>query len=238
MTDMAFFRDDIPFDSFSQSHLFTLLFSCGLLILLIAMGLKCSRTQNLLVNRVLSMILSITVISFVALELWFDRFNIAVDLPLSICNLFALLAPLLFWNPNLKRFEIIYFAVMSGTFQAVITPDLYTGFPSYGFFKYWICHIGLVLTVIHYLISFQLLPSTKGIFNTFIWLNIYLLAIVPINWLLDANYFYLMQKPLNPSILDLFGPWPVYILVCELLAMGFFVLAYLPIMLFNRRSSN
>lgn len=238
MAEIAFFRDDIAFASFGQSHLYTVVLSCALLILLVAMGQKLGRNRNLLVSRVLSVFLSLTVISFIALELWFDRFDIGVDLPFSLCNLFALLAPLLFWNPNLKRFEIIYFAVMSGTFQAIITPDLYTGFPTYGFFKYWICHIGLVLTVIHHLVSFQLLPTAKGIFKTFIWLNIYLLAIVPINWLLDANYFYLMQKPINPSILDLFGPWPVYILICELLAMGFFAVAYIPIMLINRRSSN
>ena len=65
--------------------------------------------------------------------------------------------------------------------------------------------------------------------RTFIWLNLYLLLLIPVNLTLDANYFYLMEKPLNPSILDYFGPWPFYILVCELLAMGFFAIAYVPI---------
>ena len=65
--------------------------------------------------------------------------------------------------------------------------------------------------------------------RTFVWLNLYLLLLIPVNLTLDANYFYLMEKPLNPSILDYFGPWPFYILVCELLAMGFFAIAYVPI---------
>ena len=67
--------------------------------------------------------------------------------------------------------------------------------------------------------------------RTFGWLNIYLLALVPINLWLGANYFYMMEKPLNPSILDYFGPWPIYILVCEVLAMAFFALAYVPIVI-------
>ena len=49
--------------------------------------------------------------------------------------------------------------------------------------------------------------------------------------LLDANYFYLMAKPINPSVLDYFGPWPIYILVAELLVIGFFAIAMLPVIL-------
>jgi len=234
MTNSAFFSGDIPFASFSQTHIATLIFSLGLLILLIVVGRSLTRQQNLLIGRCLSVFLSLTVILFIVFHIQFERFDIAVDLPLSICNLFAFTAPLLFWNPNPKRMEVVYFAVMSGTFQAIITPDLYVGFPTYGFFKYWISHVGLVIIVIHYLLSFQLRPRAKGIFITFVWLNLYLMIIVPINLLLDANYFYLMEKPINPSILDLFGPWPTYLLVSEVLAMAFFALAYLPIMWANR----
>jgi uncharacterized membrane protein YwaF len=52
---------------------------------------------------------------------------------------------------------------------------------------------------------------------------------VPINFWLDANDFYLVEKPVNPSILDYFGPWPWYILVTEGLAFVFFAIAYVPI---------
>ena len=234
MTNSAFFSNNIPFESFSQTHISTLLFSLGLLILLITVGRKLTPNQNLFIGRCLSAFLSLTVIFFLVFHYHFDYFKLQVDLPLSICNLFAFIAPVLFWNPSPKRMEVVYFAVMSGTFQAIITPDLYVGFPTYGFFKYWIVHVGLVILVIHYLLSFQLRPRAKGIFITFIWLNLYLMAIVPINLLLDANYFYLMEKPINPSILDLFGPWPTYLLVSEILAMAFFAVAYLPIMWVNR----
>jgi uncharacterized membrane protein YwaF len=65
--------------------------------------------------------------------------------------------------------------------------------------------------------------------TTFIWLNVYLLSLIPLNLWLDANYFYIMEKPINPSILDYFGPWPVYILAAEALAFVFFAIAYVPI---------
>ncbi|MCS5587936.1 MAG: TIGR02206 family membrane protein [Porticoccaceae bacterium] len=235
MSGTAFFRSDIPFSSFSQAHFVTILLSLALLILLVVVGRRLKRSQNLLIGRLLSLFLALTLVVYIALSIGLGRFDIAVHLPLSTCNLFALLAPWLFWNPNHKYFEIVYFMVMAGTLQSVITPDLYVGFPTYGFFKYWITHVGLVILVIHYLLRFQLYPTAKGIVRTFVWLNIYVLALMPINLLLDANYFYLMAKPINPSILDLFGPWPIYILVVELLAMGFFALAYLPVLVIKKR---
>jgi uncharacterized membrane protein YwaF len=88
-----------------------------------------------------------------------------------------------------------------------------------------------VILVIHHLLAFQLIPQATGMVRTFVWLNLYLLALVPVNLILDANYFYMMDKPINPSILDYFGDWPFYILVCEVLAMGFFAIAYVPIIL-------
>lgn len=227
----SFFSFDIPFESFSNSHYLTLIVFLLLLLLVIRLGKSLSAQQNLWLGRGMSLFLSLTVVIFSWIHWTNGLFNYRVDLPLSICNLFAFTAPLLFWNPSYRRFEVVYFMVLSGTLQAMITPDLYAGFPSYGFFKYWIVHGGLVLIVVHYLLSFNLIPEPRSMLRTFGWLNIYLLALVPINLWLGANYFYMMEKPLNPSILDYFGPWPIYILVCEVLAMAFFALAYVPIVI-------
>tara|TARA_B110000467_G_scaffold78929_1_gene71327 strand:- start:829 stop:1077 length:249 start_codon:yes stop_codon:yes gene_type:complete len=67
-----------------------------------------------------------------------------------------------------RRFEIVYFFVLSGTLQAIITPDPDGGYPSYGFFKYWIVHCGLIVVTVHHLLSFKLYPRAKGILRTFV----------------------------------------------------------------------
>lgn len=237
MSDLAFFQNDIPFSVYGLSHSVVTLIALVLLCCIFVANKKLSTEQNLLIGRSASALLALTVVIYTIFEILLGRFSIVEDLPLSTCNLFAILAPWLFWRPNFKPFVVVYFLVMAGTLQAVITPDLYTGFPSYGFFKYWITHIGLVLLVIHYLVCFELYPTAKSMLTTFGWLNIYVLALMPINYLLGANYFYLMAKPINPSVLDYFGPWPVYILVAELLVMGFFAIAMLPVIIIKKMNT-
>lgn len=229
LSSNLFFSNDIPFTSFSVAHLVAVVVLIACLLVFAKSARQLNDHQNLLFTRVASIFLSLTVLVWTAIHLAYGRFKAAFDLPLLICNLFAVAAPILFWQPNRKRFEIVYFFVLAGTLQAIITPDPDGGFPSYGFFKYWFVHCGLVLVVIHHLLAFDLYPQARGILRNFVWLNIYILCLIPINLWLGSNYLYMMNKSINPSLLDYFGPWAIYILVSECLAMGFFVVAYLPI---------
>lgn len=229
-----FVNNDLPFSSFSQDHFGAVLVFFFCLIFFVVAGRCLSHHKNLLLTRVTSVFLSFTVIAWTLVHASYGRFDPSVNLPLSICNLFALIAPLLFWHPNERRFEVIYFFILSGTLQAIVTPDPSSGFPSYSFFKYWITHCGLVVIVVHHHLAFRLYPRPKGILRTFGWLNIYILCLLPFNIWLEGNYFYMMQKPAHPTLLDYFGPWPIYIIVTEALAMLFFALAYIPI-IFTRK---
>jgi hypothetical integral membrane protein (TIGR02206 family) len=229
-----FLSVEIEFHSFGAQHLSALTVFALCMLATVWCIRNFDERQNLLFSRRISIFLVITVVIFSAIKIYFNRFNLLIDLPISLCNLFAVLAPLLFWRPNQRRLEVIYFLVMAGTLQAMLTPDLYVGFPSNEFFKYWIVHGGLVVLVIHNIFAFQMYPRLKGILITFGWLNVYSLALYGLNLLMGANYLYLMHKPGNASVLDLLGPWPLYILVGELLAMVFFALFYLPFIFVNK----
>jgi hypothetical integral membrane protein (TIGR02206 family) len=66
--------------------------------------------------------------------------------------------------------------------------------------------------------------------------NVYLFVITVINYLLGSNYMYTLSKPSSASILDLMGPWPWYVFFAEFLALGMFLLLYLPFALADRRT--
>ena len=102
--DHPFFSFDIPFASFSPLHWWTLVAFAGILLLIVNVGRRLSAQQNLWLGRAIALFLSVTVVIFSWIHSWNGLFNYKVDLPLSICNLFALLAPLLFWQPNFRRF--------------------------------------------------------------------------------------------------------------------------------------
>lgn len=78
-------------------------------------------------------------------------------------------------------------------------------------------------------------PKFKSVFKSFVALQIYVVLIMLTNDVLDANYFYLNEKPESASLLDYFGEWPLYIVVVQLLAIPYFLLIYSSFFWFQKR---
>ncbi len=185
-----------------------------------------SERRRLRLARLLSLVLSGTVIGWTLLRLRLGVFDHRTDLPFDICNMLALAAPLYAWRPRQRVFEIVHLWVLAGTLQAVLTPHLEEGFPHFTFFKYWIVHGGLIVFVIYLAVAFQLFPTLRSVGRAFLWLQGYGLFVLAGNLLLGANYVYLLGKPPTASALDYLGPWPYYLLVVEGVALLLFLLIY------------
>ncbi len=61
-----------------------------------------------------------------------------------------------------------------------------------------------------------------------LWSELYILTVIPVNFLLGTNFGFLARKPDNPSLLDHLGPWPWYILSLQLVALLLLFLLALP----------
>ena len=179
--------------------------------------------------RGFALVISASVVTWRLYLVVVGQFDWRTDLPLNLCNLVGLLVPVLMWRPTRQVHEVLYYLVLAGTLQATLTPDLEQAFPHFGYFAYWIVHSGLVVFVILVTATVRLAPSLKGILRTFVWLNAFAAAIYAFNAVLGTNYMYMTHKPPTPTLLDLFGPWPWYILVCEGAALLLFLLSYLPV---------
>lgn len=131
-------------------------------------------------------------------------------------------------------FEILFFWTIVGTSQGVITPDIEVGFPSYDYIRYCIVHLGLLTIIAYAIVVLKMRPKFKSVFKSFVVLQVYVLIIMVINYLLDANYSYLNNKPLSGSVLDLLGDWPNYVIVVQLALLPLFLLIYLPFFWSNK----
>jgi len=178
--------------------------------------------------NVIAMAISLTVISFHLHKMIFSEYTIQKDLPLYLCSLLAIILPVFTMYRKFWMFEILVFWIIAGTLQAVITPDIAAGFPTFDYMRYWVVHLGLLLVISYAIVVYKMIPNFRSVFKSFFALQLYVLAIVFINYLLNANYFYLNQKPQSASLLNYLGEWPVYVIVVQLILVPYFLLIYLP----------
>jgi hypothetical integral membrane protein (TIGR02206 family) len=216
------------FQSFSLEH-FSALFACGLVTYAVIRKGKASEME---MKTHIALVLSGLTFSTLLIEAivkgsegTYDYFN---DLPLFLCDLVAILLPFVLYHNNRKWIGILYFWALAGTLQALITPDLKDGFPSFDFFRYFFTHAGIVAAVLYTVVVWKIKINWKDFFNAIVFAQVYLVSIHIINQLLGSNYAYTMHKPPGPTVLDLMGAWPWYILWGEFLMVILFLLLMVP----------
>lgn len=179
--------------------------------------------------------ISLTLVSFHVHKIFTGEYKIQTDLPLYLCSLLGLIIPVFTYYKKRWMYEILLFWIIAGTLQAIITPDIPTGFPSFEFFRYWIVHLGLVVVILYATIVLKFKPTLKSVFKSILALQVYVVLMILVNYALDANYFYLNKKPEAATVLDYFGDWPIYIIVGQLLLVPYFLVIYLPFYLTRNR---
>jgi hypothetical integral membrane protein (TIGR02206 family) len=187
-----------------------------------------SAQQQLWTSRIMAILISSWVIVYDVILLYLGKFNYKTDLPLDICNFLGLLLPFLMWKPNRTIFPYLYFWILTGTTQAVFAPHLFNGFPNFIFFKYWVVHSGLIIYILFVTFVWEFQLNIKDLWRSFVVLQLYVLFVFIVNKFIGANYVYVIAKPPTASVLDYFGPWPLYILVCEFIALFLSFMVYLP----------
>ena len=178
--------------------------------------------------------LSLTIVVYHSYQISLGSYKLRTDLPLYLCSLLALLIPIFTHYRKYWMYEILLFWIIAGTSQGILTPDIADRFPNPDYFRYWIVHLGLVVVILYATVVFKMKPKLKSVFKSILALQVYVVFMILINYTLDANYFYLNQKPEAASLLDYFGDWPFYIIVGQLVLIPYFLLIYLPFFLSKR----
>lgn len=163
-------------------------------------------------------------------EGWLDW---QIGLPLHLCDIGLAFAVAALLRPHRQVVELLFFFGFAGTMPALVWPDLHEGFPSFRFAIYFLPH-GLIVAASWMLVDgFGLRPRPGSWRRAWLALNLIALAVTAVNLLLGTNFLFLRAKPAAAGPFDIFGPWPVYLLVLEALAA---LLFYLLERVFGERS--
>jgi hypothetical integral membrane protein (TIGR02206 family) len=229
-----FFGENADFVPFSGQHILISAIVITFGTTLICWAKKQSKQTQFLTGNIIASSISLTVIFGSILNIYKQDFNYQEDLPLHLCSFLALIIPILSFTRKYIYYEIFFFLIIAGTLQSLITPSDYN-FLNFTFFRYWFVHSGLVLFMLYATFIYKMRPTIKSVFKSFVGMQFYMILMFIINYLLGSNYFYTNRKPDATTLLDVFGEWPQYIFVVELIVIPFFLLIYFPFYLTRKK---
>lgn len=170
-------------------------------------------------------------------SLWTDTWTITYHLPLHICSLMVWLSIVMLITRSYRIYEFAYFIGMAGALQAFLTPEA-------GIYGLWhfravqtlIVHGTLVIVPIYMTTKEGYRPTWKSFLRVAIGTNLYMFVIHFVNLAIGSNYLFTVSKPPTASLLDVLGPWPIYLLSMEILGFVIFFILYLPFIIKDMRT--
>jgi hypothetical integral membrane protein (TIGR02206 family) len=152
------------------------------------------------------------------------EWTVRVNLPLQLTDAVTLAAIAALWRPESRLLvELVYFWALSASLQALLTPDLAQDFPDVLYFTFFATHSGAVAAAYLLVLGERRVPRPGAEWRAYA-VTAAITAVAALATVLTrGNYMFLRHKPAQGSLLDLMGPWPVYIVVGALLGLLVFL---------------
>jgi hypothetical integral membrane protein (TIGR02206 family) len=138
--------------------------------------------------------------------------RVAVPIPLRLTDLVTVVAAYALWSQRHWAFALTYYWALTLSAQALISPVLIgPDFPSLHFLAFWSIHLLVVWAAIYLTWGRRMRPTWRSyrivVATTLTW------AVVTftVNSIVGTNYGFLNRKPATASLLDVLGPWPIYL---------------------------
>ena len=199
------------FAAFGPSHL-TVLF---VFVVGAAALVWIGRRQNEVRARLFSRVMALLLITVYAVALVYKLIepDIQSSVPLQLCDVAELVVAYALWSQRHWAFALSYYWGLVLSSQALLTPDVDgPDFPDHGFLTFFALHLLVVWAAIYLTWGRGMWPRWSSyrftVGTTLFWAAFTLMFTV----VAGTNYGYLNRKPVSASVLDVLGPWPVYLL--------------------------
>jgi hypothetical integral membrane protein (TIGR02206 family) len=158
------------------------------------------------------------------------------SVPLHLTDLATAAAAYALWSQRQWAFALTYYWGLVLSVQALISPALQgPDFPGLQFFGFWAIHLLVVWAAIYLTWGRRMRPQWRSyrivVMVTVVWAAI----TFTFNRAAGTNYGFLNGKPTTASLLDVMGPWPVYLLVAAALVFSVWALMTWPWVRATRR---
>jgi hypothetical integral membrane protein (TIGR02206 family) len=152
------------------------------------------------------------------------EWSMRVNLPLQLTDGVTLASIAALWRPrSALLIELVYFWAFSASLQAVLTPDIGQPFPDVLFFTYFATHSGAIAAASLLVFGMGRTPRPGAVWRAYGVTAAFTAAAAVGTLLTGGNYMFLRRKPVDGSLLDVMGPWPVYILVGAIVGLLMFL---------------
>ncbi|WP_018177260.1 YwaF family protein [Jongsikchunia kroppenstedtii] len=186
-------------------------------------------------GRAIAVVLATDAVFELAKPIARGDWSVKTSLPLALCSVAGIVAIGACWFRDWQLgAELTYFWGLTGTLQAVATPDLYAEFPQLEFFLFVIGHIGIVFAAVFLVVGQHRTPRPNAAPRVFVISLGYTVFVGAFDWLTGSNYMFLRALPGKSSLLSVLGPWPWYIVSAAGVAAVMLLLLDMPFRLARR----
>lgn len=202
----------MTFETFGTTHWVMLAIFVAGIWPVVLLGRRVRGTdREPVVSRAFALAIPLFTVPMQVVDFLPGQFSINTTLPLQLCDLAWMAAVLALWTRHRFPVALTYFWGLVLTTQAMITPWLHADFPSPKFFGFWGMHFLIVWAAIYLVWGLGLAPRWRDYATTVGTTLVWMVSVYVINLGLGTNYGFVNEKPSTASLLDVLGPWPVYL---------------------------
>ena len=226
------------FEVFGAQHLVTLLLCAAVIYLYPKFFQNKDEAKQILGGKILAGIMILHMITQPIYDVLLFELPWKEEFPLHMCDfsMLAMIVYLLKQNAPKILFHCAYFWGICGATMAMATPDLEYGFPHGEYSPFFWGHSLILLAVFYVLMVRKERPILKDILKV-VGVTLVLLIFVYIANLLigpPANYWYLVDRPVEGTLMDYFPDPPLHLIGTIPFAILLFYIAYLPLQIKDR----
>ncbi|ORV29041.1 hypothetical protein AWB98_06520 [Mycolicibacterium conceptionense] len=204
-------------------------------VVLVWLGRRQNERQARVLGRVLA---TVTASTYVAMFVYtLIPPSVERSVPLRLTDLATVVGAYALWSQRHWAFVLTYYWGLVLSTQALVSPVLKSpDFPHYEFLAFWSVHLFVVWAAIYLTWGRGMRPNWRDYRLVVAVTGVWAVVTMAFNALAGTNYGFLNAKPSTVSLLDLMGPWPVYVLVASALVAGVWALMTWPWVRRSRRA--